>query len=330
MKKITAWLTVVALVLGLCACSAKVVKLTWQEQYDLGVRYLSEGNYQEAILTFTAAIEIDPKKAETYEKLADAYLALSETDSALQTLRDGLAATGDAQLQARIGELTAPEPTLEHTFETTPEPTLEATLEPTPEPVPEIGALAAYRAFLEKGAQTISIGADSTTIISDGFQLAELDRDSEPELIVVSRSADYTYTDGHFPVEGFWVCDFQAGSVIPVYWNEWVDRMYSQIYYIPGTNALGVYGHGTSGYLHIQYIFYSGGSIRYDNYYREENLERVMRMDATSDWELVYDYYHEDEPISRETFYSHDFPNVGGTEIHFFDNTEANREALLK
>lgn len=34
---------------------------SWQEQYDLGVRYLSEGNYEEAILAFTAAIEIDPK-----------------------------------------------------------------------------------------------------------------------------------------------------------------------------------------------------------------------------------------------------------------------------
>lgn len=31
--------------------------LTWQEQYDLGLRYLSEGNYEEAIIAFTAAIE---------------------------------------------------------------------------------------------------------------------------------------------------------------------------------------------------------------------------------------------------------------------------------
>ena len=30
----------------------------WQAKYDLGVRYLSEGNYEEAIIAFTAAIEI--------------------------------------------------------------------------------------------------------------------------------------------------------------------------------------------------------------------------------------------------------------------------------
>ena len=46
---------------------------TWQEQYDLGIRYLSEGNYQEAIIAFAAAIEIDPKRAPAYVGRGDAY-----------------------------------------------------------------------------------------------------------------------------------------------------------------------------------------------------------------------------------------------------------------
>lgn len=136
MKRITAVLTTVALMLGLCACSKKKEAPTWQEQFDLGVRYLSEGDYEEAILTFTAAIEIDPMQAEAYEKLADAYLALGDLDSVLQTLRDGYAATGDARLQARIDELTAPEPTPTSTPVPTPEPTVEPTPEPTPESTP--------------------------------------------------------------------------------------------------------------------------------------------------------------------------------------------------
>ena len=49
-------LLVVLLCLSACGQSAES---TWQEQYDLGVRYLSEGNYEEAIIAFTAAIEID-------------------------------------------------------------------------------------------------------------------------------------------------------------------------------------------------------------------------------------------------------------------------------
>jgi len=58
-------LTIILLLLGiLTSCGMKVP--TWQEQYDLGVRYLSEGNYEEAIIAFTAAIEIDPNYTDTY------------------------------------------------------------------------------------------------------------------------------------------------------------------------------------------------------------------------------------------------------------------------
>lgn len=56
---------------------------TWQEQYDLGIRYLSEGNYEEAIIAFTAAIEIDPKRAEAYVGRGDAYVVSGETEENL-------------------------------------------------------------------------------------------------------------------------------------------------------------------------------------------------------------------------------------------------------
>lgn len=72
---------------------------TWQEQFDLGVRFLSEGNYQEAIIAFQAAITIDPKRPETYAKLADVYVAQKDTDAALAILLQGYEATGDASLQ---------------------------------------------------------------------------------------------------------------------------------------------------------------------------------------------------------------------------------------
>ena len=57
MKRIMALLLTVAL-LSLIACGGKDA---WQEQYDLGMRYLNEGNYQEAVIVFEAAIEIDAK-----------------------------------------------------------------------------------------------------------------------------------------------------------------------------------------------------------------------------------------------------------------------------
>jgi Thioredoxin domain-containing protein len=55
---------------------------TWQEQYDLGLRYLSEGKYEEAILAFTAAIEIDPKQVTAHVGLGDAYVELENFTTA--------------------------------------------------------------------------------------------------------------------------------------------------------------------------------------------------------------------------------------------------------
>lgn len=72
-----------ALLLGLCACATMKDSPTWQEQYDLGVRYLSEGNYEEAIIAFTAAIEIDPKQAPAFMGRGDTYMLSGETEENL-------------------------------------------------------------------------------------------------------------------------------------------------------------------------------------------------------------------------------------------------------
>lgn len=52
---------------------------TWQEHYDLGLKFLSEGNYKEAIIAFTAAITIDPKQAVVYIGRGDAFIGSGET-----------------------------------------------------------------------------------------------------------------------------------------------------------------------------------------------------------------------------------------------------------
>ena len=95
------------LALTFCACQKNAGTegtLTWQEQYDLGVRYLSEGNYEEAIFAFQAAIAIDPKRPEAYASLADAYL--EDAESARDTLQQGVDATGDQALADRLNGLT--------------------------------------------------------------------------------------------------------------------------------------------------------------------------------------------------------------------------------
>ena len=61
---------------------------TWQEQYDLGVRYLSEGNYEEAIIAFTAAIEIDPKRPQAFIGRGDAYTGTGTEESLTAAISD--------------------------------------------------------------------------------------------------------------------------------------------------------------------------------------------------------------------------------------------------
>ncbi len=77
-KKKKSWLLIAAavalvlvVVLALTQCKGEAPD--WKEQYDLGLRYLNEGNYEEAILAFSAAIEIDPYVSDIYLGRGDAY-----------------------------------------------------------------------------------------------------------------------------------------------------------------------------------------------------------------------------------------------------------------
>ena len=107
MNRTVSLLLALVVLLTLGGCGKKDGGAAWQEQYDLGVRYLSDGNYEEAIIAFTAAIEIDAKRPEAYLGLADADTGAGDLGAARKALEDGLAATGDTEIQARLDELSA-------------------------------------------------------------------------------------------------------------------------------------------------------------------------------------------------------------------------------
>ena len=75
------YLFLAGLSITLCACKKE---LTWQEQYDLGMKYLNEGDYEEALTAFSAAIKIEPQQVEAYIGRADTYVQI-----ATQTSEDG-------------------------------------------------------------------------------------------------------------------------------------------------------------------------------------------------------------------------------------------------
>ena len=61
----------------------------WQKHYDLGMKYLSDGNYEEAIIEFEAAIEIDDKNPDTYIGLAEVYIQQGDLKKAIEILEAG-------------------------------------------------------------------------------------------------------------------------------------------------------------------------------------------------------------------------------------------------
>ena len=98
MKHLTRKVLLVALCFTILLTGFASDEGTWQEQYDLGVRYLAEGNYQEAILAFNAAIEVDPKNAQPYIGRAKAIVLSGETEENLA------AARADYQEAADLGD----------------------------------------------------------------------------------------------------------------------------------------------------------------------------------------------------------------------------------
>lgn len=83
LKTVCLWSCVVLILTG-CASKAEL----YQDKYDLGVKYVSEGNYEEAILALNAAIEIDSKRVDAYIQRAGAYLLAADDTSIQQAKSD--------------------------------------------------------------------------------------------------------------------------------------------------------------------------------------------------------------------------------------------------
>ena len=59
------------------------------EQLELGNKYLTEANYEQAIVAFNKVIELDPKQAIAYIGLTQLYVKTADFEKAVQVLEDG-------------------------------------------------------------------------------------------------------------------------------------------------------------------------------------------------------------------------------------------------
>jgi len=73
-----------------------------QKQLDLGQKNLEEMNYEEAVVAFEAAIEVDPMNVDAYLGLVEVYTRTEKFDTALEYAKKGYEATGDERLKEKI------------------------------------------------------------------------------------------------------------------------------------------------------------------------------------------------------------------------------------
>lgn len=102
---------VIAAVLGLCLIAAGFFVLTadsaerkLENQLELGQKYLDELDYEQAIVAYKAAIEIDPKCEEAYLALAEIYVEMGDYESAVDILNQGIEQTGAKELSTYLYE----------------------------------------------------------------------------------------------------------------------------------------------------------------------------------------------------------------------------------
>lgn len=80
-------------------------KDTYGSHMELAQRYLDELQYEQAIAEYRVAIEIEPHNPEAYLGLAEVYVAMGDTEKALEVLAEGYEQTESARIAARQEEL---------------------------------------------------------------------------------------------------------------------------------------------------------------------------------------------------------------------------------
>lgn len=93
----------IAIIAGFCIYNTPENRLT--RALDLGQKYLLEEDYEQAVVEFNKAIEIDPMSAYAYLGAAEAYIGLGDLESAKETVEHGLEAVADSRLEEKLKEI---------------------------------------------------------------------------------------------------------------------------------------------------------------------------------------------------------------------------------
>ena len=99
-------IVIIAIIVGLILYkNSDAVKV--REQLDLGQKYLSELEYDQAVAAYEIAIEIEPMNVDAYLGLADAYIGKGYYEAASLALQKGYELTQDDALKNKLTDVNA-------------------------------------------------------------------------------------------------------------------------------------------------------------------------------------------------------------------------------
>ncbi|MBS5523857.1 MAG: WG repeat-containing protein [Clostridiales bacterium] len=131
-----------------------------------GNRYYREANYGKAEDTYFKALEMNPEGAEGYFCLSDVYIAMNDTQRAVEILEQGYERTGSEQLLEKAGELTGDKNISESGGETTlPEDTVQTKNLPTDNAV----AKPSGESALPANASNVIVWSLEPSIVADNI-----------------------------------------------------------------------------------------------------------------------------------------------------------------
>ena len=336
-----------------CACSAQPkmeiedAVPSWQTQYDLGVRYLSEGNYEEAIIAFTAAIEIDPKNAEVYEQRGNAYWELaqgtrgseqttayrcaaedyelamqwgSETDALYRRTADAYYGAQDYEKAESYYEkiFEKDEDALVRLIACSRELGKEKELAKRLQTYyRETGEEKYLKALCELWPQEVLygygelLGSDGTM----GFALVDLDENGIPELIC--GEIDTKGQPEQIALSDYTLYTWQNNQVVELF-NGFVDTWMNPDVRVTTVGAVVNNGHGTSGSYVLQYVHWDGVQIEQHDFWSYAKTEDMSGERA---------YYFDNVEVSEAVFDERLAACTEGDDgyvLRFFSNTPEN------
>ena len=359
MKRIKMMCFLLALLGLLSACSAHSVDAeeqsapTWQSRYDLGVRYLSDGRYEEAILAFTAAIEIDPKNAQAYEQRGDAYWELAQSAQGSEQTDAYRSAAEDYESAMQWGSETdelyrrAADAYYGAQDYEKAESYYEKLLEKDEDVLARLiecsralgtGKELAKRLqarYLETGeerylqalcelwpqealrAYAALLGTDGTM----GFALVDLDEDGTPELIC--GEIDTKGQSEQIALTDYTLYTWKNDQVTELY-HGFVDTWINPDVRVTTAGAVVNNGHGTSGAYELQYVHWDGVQIEHHDFWSYAKTEDMSCERA---------YYLDDVEVSEAVFYERLADCTEGDDgyvLRFLANTPDNCRKYLR